>query len=284
MRRLASLAILLGLLATACANPLGRGVPECDPSQLTSSMVLQVQSVPDAAYVSCIYGLKAGWSYVDLEGMSGRSVYSLDSDRMGLNFLKVEAVSSCEPTGLPAALPDGDSPGVERYKDVATESTVDIVLVPEGPAGGTVSRALEISAELEETLIKDRDLNVTISGGNDPTRQRIDVAAANGSHVIAISIRDAEEGTLTVRLADTSAADELSVNGLGNAIDRIAAAESPPVYQGKWYYVFEGGCVVYTFNARGPGVTTIEEDIELVLGLFDAAALRGVARDEGFDI
>jgi hypothetical protein len=284
MRRMVLGAVLLVGLTTACVNPLGRGVPECDTSQLTSSMVIQVQSVPSAAYVSCIYGLKTGWTYEDLDARSGRSVFRLDSDRMGLRFLTVEALPSCEPTGLPTALADDDYPGVELFKDIESESSVDVVIVPEGPAGATVSRALEISAELEDTQIKDRDVNVSISSGDDPTRQRIDAAAANGAHVIAISIRDAEEGTLSVRLAGTSAAEELSVNGLGSAVDRITAVETPPIYRGKWYFVFDGGCVVYTFNARGPGVSTLEDDVNLVLGLFDAEALRRVARDEGFDL
>ena len=42
--------------------------------------------------------------------------------------------------------------------------------------------------------------------------------------------------------------------------------------------------MIYTFNARGSGVTTIEEDIEQALGLFDAEDLREEARELGYDI
>jgi hypothetical protein len=48
--------------------------------------------------------------------------------------------------------------------------------------------------------------------------------------------------------------------------------------------VFEGGCVVYTFDAEGAGVDTIEDDIDLTLGLFDADALRQTARDAGYNL
>lgn len=284
MRRVLLGAVALSVAATACANPLGRGVPECDTSQLSSSMVIQVQSIPSATYVSCIYGLKTGWSYEDLEARTGRAVYWLDSDRMGPKFLTVESLPSCEPTGLPADLPDDKSPGVELLKDVETDATVDIVLVPEGPSDLTVRRAFDLAQEIDGTEIKDRTVVATLSDSGESTRTRIDRAAAGGAHVIAISIRNAEENTLTLRLAGTGEQAEFSVNGLGAALDEIEDVETQPSYRGTWYYVFDGGCVVYTFNAVGPGVTTLEEDIELVLGLFDAAALRRIARDEGFEI
>lgn len=283
MRR-TTLALAAVALASSCANPLGAGVPECDPSQLSSSMIVQIQAVPDATYVPCIYGLLTGWDYYPVEARSGRAVYYLNSDRMGLFFLTVEVLPSCQPTGIPTAFEDEDITEVELFKDVEAESTVEIVLVPEGPAGATVARALDIDEELEELEIKDRAVVVEISSGGEATTDRINQAAGGGAHVIAISIRDAEEGTLTVRLAGTAATDELSVDNLGDAIDEIEDVETPPTYRGKWYFVFAGGCVVYTFNAEGPGVETIEDDVLIALGLFDAEALREVAREEGFDI
>ena len=46
----------------------------------------------------------------------------------------------------------------------------------------------------------------------------------------------------------------------------------------------DGGCVVDTFGAEGSGVDTVESDIGLALGLFDANALRQTARDAGFNL
>ena len=48
--------------------------------------------------------------------------------------------------------------------------------------------------------------------------------------------------------------------------------------------MFEGGCVVYTFDAEGPGVSTIESDIEHALGLYNAEELREMARDVGYNV
>jgi hypothetical protein len=284
VRRSLLAAAAISVVAAACTNPLGAGVPECDPTQLTSSMIVQVQAVPDAAYVSCIHGLKTGWVYWDLEARNGKSVYHLDSDRMGLGFLTVEALPSCDPgTANPATIADGE-PGVSLFKDVDVDDTLDIVIVPEGPAGTTVTRALDINDQLRDETIEDRATRITISSTGEATEKRIDAAAAGGADVIAISIRDAEEGTLTLRLAGTSAQQELSVTSLDHAIEEIEKATPPPSYRGKWFFVFDGGCVVYTFNAAGPGVGTLEQDVSLALGLFDAAALRQRAKDEGLDI
>ena len=41
---------------------------------------------------------------------------------------------------------------------------------------------------------------------------------------------------------------------------------------------------MYTFDAEGPDITTIETDIQAALGFFDADTLRQFARDLGYDI
>jgi hypothetical protein len=109
----------------------------------------------------------------------------------------------------------------------------------------------------------------------------VSAAVASGAHVITVSIRDAEEGTLTVILSGQPQEYE---GKLDQVIDAIEDRTARPSYRGTWYYVFEGGCVVYTFDAEGPGVDTIERDIELALGLFDAEGLRRVARDAGYTL
>ena len=98
MKRLWVFVALLGLLVTACNTNLGRAIPSCADT-VSNSMVVQVQSVPDAAYVSCINGLFTGWDYEHLQAKSGSSVYWLDSDRMGDEFVTIETVGSCDPGG-----------------------------------------------------------------------------------------------------------------------------------------------------------------------------------------
>ena len=241
--------------------------------------MLEVQSVPGSAYVSCINGLKTGWDYRHLEARSGRSVFWLDSDRMGDSFVAVESVLSCD-IGDATRSDFYDSP-IQHFKDVVSETTVDIVLVPEGVSELTRSYATEVKANLEATEIKGRNTEAPISISDEPTAARVSRAAATGAHVITMSVRDAEEGTLTLILSGQQQEYE---GDLDHVIDAIEDVETQSSYRGKWYFVFEGGCVVYTFDAEGPGVDTIERDIDQALGLYDAGALRQVARDMGYNL
>lgn len=242
-------------------------------------MLLQVQSVPGSAYVSCINGLKTGWEYEHLEARSGRSVFWLDSDRLGGPFVTVENVLSCD---IGDATPSDfhDQP-IRLFKDIVSETTVDIVLVPEGATEVTRTYATEIKVRLENTEIKNRITALSVSISDEPTAARVDKAAATGAHVITIGVRNAEEGTLSVMLGGQQQEYE---GDLDQVIDAIEDAETESSYRGKWYYVFEGGCVVYTFDAEGPGVDTIESDIEVALGLYEVEPLRRLARDAGYDL
>jgi hypothetical protein len=272
-----ALALAIVVVASACANPIGRSVPECE--SVGTSMVLQVQSVPGSSFVSCVNALKAGWSFEHLEARNGHSVFRLDSDRWGDSFLEVESVLSCD-VGAAAGSDVEDLP-VRLFKDVVSETTVDIVVVPEGTSETTRVYSAEIRSQLESISAKGRTAEVSVSISNAPTAARVSAAAASGAHVITISIRDVEEGTLSLILSG----QDIEYEGdLDQVIDEIEDAETESSYRGKWYYVFEGGCVVYTFDAVGPGVDTIERDVELALGLFDAQALRQSARDAGYDL
>jgi hypothetical protein len=277
MSRRLILVAAIAIVAAGCANPLGRSVPECDT--VRGSLVLEVQAVPGAAYVSCINGLKTGWAYRDLEARNGHAVYWLDSDRMGDMFITVESVLSCDVND--ARESESGVPSVRLFKDVVSKTTIEIVLVPEGSIGRTLEYAAEIAAELEASTIRGREIVVSVSLANDSTSTRAKKAADAGAHVIIISVRDAEEGTLTLLL---NGQPQEYDGDLDQAIDVIEDAEERASYRGSWYHVFEGGCVVYTFDAEGAGVDTIEDDIGLTLGLFDADALRQTARDAGFNL
>jgi hypothetical protein len=280
MRRRVLILLVLGLLGTACENTLGRNIPECEIGDAGNTLVLEVQSVPQAAYVACVAALKPGWDYQHAQIRSGRSVFWLDSDRMGEPFITVEVLGACDPGD--AAPAESRYPDIALYKDVRKVTTVAVVLVPEQPSEATTTRAVEILNTLADAEIRDRIVVATVSASDTPTDDRIRRAASSGAHVIVISIRDAEEGTLTLQLAGHD--QEVKVDDLDDAIDEIEDVETQPSYTGNWYYVFEGGCVVYTFDAEGPDVNTIERDIQRALGLFDAETLREYARDLGYDI
>jgi hypothetical protein len=276
MKRLAIPLAVLALVASGCTTPLGRSVPECDDA--AGTLILAIQSVPGSPYVSCIFGLKAGWKYQNLKAEAGQSFYTLDSDRMGDDFVRVENVLSCEVGD--AVLEDELDTGVALWKDVEAEIDVNIVIVPEGPSDRTASREFEIGVELEDAEIKGRAVVVSSSKPDESTRTRINQAVASGAHVIIISIRDAEEGTLTLLVRGTDV--EIQVDDLDDALEAIEDAESESSYTGNWYYKFNGGCVVYTFNAEGSGVATLDEDIQTALLLYDAEALREFARRSGY--
>lgn len=275
MNRLLVLTFAIGLMMSACAVPLGRHAPECD--SVETSVVLEVQSVPGSSYVSCLNGLKTGWDYRHLEARSGRSVFWLDSDRWGESFVTVENVLSCDVGAATQA--DIDHPSIQFFKDVVSETTVNVVLVPEGGELETLQYATDIRRQLESTEIKDRSVAVSVLISDQPTATRVSRAAASGAHVVIIGLRNAEEGTLTVLLRG----DDLEVDGdFDHVVDAIEDVETQSSYRGKWFYVFDGGCVVYTFDAEGPGVETLERDIVQALGFYDANELRQIARDAGY--
>jgi hypothetical protein len=276
MKRLAVPLTVLALVAAGCTTTLGRSVPECDDAHGT--LILSIQSVPGSQYVSCIFGLKAGWKYQDLKAEAGRSFYTLDSDRMGDDFVRVENVLSCDVGD--AVLEDEFDNGIALWKDVEAEIDVSIVIVTEGSSFRTASRGFEIGLELEDAEIRGRAVVVSSPIPDESTRARIDDAAAGGAHVIIIGIRDAEEGTLTLLVRGTDV--EIEVDDLDEALDMLEDAESESSYTGNWYYKFDSGCVVYTFNAEGSGVATLDEDIQTALSLYDAEALRESARDAGY--
>jgi len=243
-------------------------------------MVLAVQSVPGSHYVSCVESLPVGWSYQDLVAQSGTSSYQLDSDRMGMGFLRVQNVQSCDVGN--ATLTSTLDNGVEIWRDVDARTSVAVAIVPEGPTAETTARTLEIAEVLRETEVKGRTIQVTTSFSDDTTARRIEAAAAVGAHVLVIGVRDAEEGTVALRLAGAS--DEVTYNDLDSALEAIEAVETDSTYRGNWYFVFDGGCIVYTFDAEGPGTATIETDVTTALGLYDAEELRDIARDMGYRI
>ncbi len=274
---LVALAVASTLLA-GCATELGAVVPECD--RASGTMVLAVQSVPGSRYVSCVESLPVGWDYRNLTARSGKSQYILDSDRMGDGFLIVDNMRSCDRTD--AELDAEPIPGVELWKDVDVRTTVSVALIPEGPTFATIERSDAILAELDGTEVRGREISVEPYAGQETTRARIDAALADGAHAVIIGIRNVEDGTLGLRLRGSEA--EITVDDIDDLVDEIEDVETESSYLGNWYFVFEGGCVRYTFDAEGPGTARLDDDARSALGLYDAEELRQVARDLGFDI
>ena len=283
-RRWPLLILPFGLLLTSCGN-LGRSVPECDDPG--SSVVLSVQSVPGTAYAPCINWLKTGWEYEHLEAQSGQSIFFLDSDRLGGGgpgpvdspFLKVSLLPACDVSE--AVEVESDEAGVQLFVDVEVVVDVPITIVPDSRSLPTAEYAAQLRQELHGNVIAGRTVVVNVDSSNVGTSDRISTAQALGRTVVTISSRDTEDGTLTLLLPGS---DEeltgLKVDDVGNELEDVTDEAS---YVGSWYYPFENGCIIYTFDAHGSGVDTIVADVQLALGLFDTEPLRQVARDLGYD-
>jgi hypothetical protein len=296
-RRWPVLVLPVGLLLVSCGTNLGRESPECDVP--TNSLILSVQSVPGTAFAPCINGLKAGWEYEDLEAQSGQSIFSLDSDRLGGGgpgfeenpFLKVSLLPSCDVSE--AIEVESDEPGVPLFVDVEVDRDVPITIVPDSRSLPTVIYADRLQRELDGTVISGRPVVVGIDRTFRDTKQRISEAQISGHAVVVVSARDEEDTTLTLLLPGSDIElIGLKVNtaplspaalDLGIVIDELEGVTAEASYVGSWYYPFAGGCVTYTFDAHGSGVSTIESDVQAALGLYDAEALRQEARDLGFD-
>lgn len=278
-RPVAVFAAVLVVVFAGCSSDLGRGVPACDSG--SNSLVLSVQALPDTEYVPCVNGLFTGWDYVDLEAETGRSVFWLDSDRMGMRFLQVDLATRCDAGSAEQVTTDEE--GVPLLKDVTKEVAVTVTVIPEGRSAETFSYSSQVVLKFNAIdEIEGRELVVRADASNTPTASRVERALAGGDVVVVLSVRDAEEETMTMIIPQTG--QERSGLSFDDAADFLEDNVDPPSYRGNWYYLFDNGCVTYTFDAQGPGVETIESDVEAALGLFDAEVLRQSARDAGFDI
>jgi hypothetical protein len=278
MKRAIGVVAVFAALLGACSNPLGPAMPECD--RASGTMVLAVQAVPGSRYVSCIESLPVGWTYQDLTAQSGRSRYVLDSDRMGLGFLQVDNLLSCDVDG--AEQGRSPRPDVELWKDVVARDAVDVVIVPEGPTEETTRRAQRVRLDLESTEIRGRSVVAPVSLSDNTTDDRVNAARADGAHVVVIGLRDVEEGTVRLWLRGTQT--EETVDDVDELIERLEDTETAASYRGHWFQVFDGGCIRYTFDAEGPGADTLDTAVSGALGLYDAEELRQVARDLGYRV
>ena len=125
MRRTIVFFCVIVVLTAGCAEQqLGRKVPECDLSLVNSSttVILMAQSVPGTDYLPCVVALLPGWDFEDVRARSDQSFFTLDSDRMGDDFLRVTLLPSCE-VGA-ATIANTDESGTELSIEVLEERDV----------------------------------------------------------------------------------------------------------------------------------------------------------------
>jgi hypothetical protein len=117
------LAALACLALTGCVRPVSADFsqarePACQYQgrQGTALVVLMAQAVPSASQLPCVELLPAGWSVSDVFVRNGRARFSLDSDRVGRQAVRVVLERFCA-QGRVTRVPS-DHPGTRRYQEV----------------------------------------------------------------------------------------------------------------------------------------------------------------------
>jgi hypothetical protein len=87
--------------------------------QGTALVVLMAQAVPSASQLPCVELLPAGWRVSDVFVRNGRVRFSLDSDRVGSQAVRVVLQQFCAlgPSDRVTRVPS-DHPGTRRYQEV----------------------------------------------------------------------------------------------------------------------------------------------------------------------
>jgi hypothetical protein len=217
-----------------------------------------------------------GWAYEDLVSVRGKSYFWLNSDRLGSRFLEVSLTPACETGG--AVQVDGARDDVLEFRSVRlVSSTVTVAIVP--VTGREAAHAQMIESELEARQINDRQVFVVFDDNDVPLAEKVAVAAGRDRPLVIVDEQDALAGTATLQMPG----DPLSQRGLdvNDLLDRLEDRLPEPSFTGNWFQVFEGGCITYEFDASGPGVDRLADDVEEALGLFPAGEVRRSMREVG---
>ena len=272
----------LALIVSSCgADVVGPGVPECGSTAsdgLATATIIQLQAVRNADWGPCIDDLEVGWDYVAQIAESGRSVFWLNSDRVGSRFLEVELTSSCDIGGAEAQ--PGPGSGIDRFVRVDEEPR-DVVIAVIPVAERHIGDARALVVGMIGTVMEGRKLApyVDESAGSAPVR----IEAALRTVGIALVLDDTQITTDTLELRRKGHDPRVGISRQ-KALDDIEADLGPPAYRAEWFHTFTGGCIVYRFDARGSGAEAIAREVRDALGFYPLVELRESARASGLDI
>lgn len=279
MRRTVVVICVIVVFAAGCAQQqLGRAVPECDLSGINASttVVLMAQSVPGTDYLPCVVALLPGWGFEDVRARSDQSFFTLDSDRMGDDFLRVTLLPTCE-VGA-ATTVNTDESGTDLSIEVLEErSQLVVVIVP--VADRHRAHASTVAALMNGNNIKGRFVVAGIDDSSSSASERIASAHEAGRPVVVVDDSDAATGTVSLRLPGE---DEESGLTTTEALDEIEDGADDPLYRARWFYEFTGGCVRYDFDAEGEGAQSVARDVAAAIGLYPMKELRELAREAGY--
>jgi len=279
MRRLIMFVCVASLVLSACGEQqLGRRIVECEgPAQsLSASTILTAQAVPGTEYIPCLEALRPGWHPNHVEAKSGQAYFTIDSDRMGLEFLRVTLLPSCD-VGSAVQAPS-DEGGVTYWVDVIEEDTeVAIVVIP--VAARHHNYATLVVARLMSESMRGRNVVAALDESDRGISEK--VAAAHGSGRQVIIVDDAEVDTETVSLRLIGDDEEAGLE-FEEAVEEIEDDAEEPAYEARWFYTFDDGCVRYDIDAEGEGAQSVRRDIAQAISLYPMAEIYELARDAGY--
>jgi len=273
--RLTSIA-LAGLLLAGCSNELiGRRHPDCDLTMLSNEIAMQAQAVPTATVGPCIIDLEPGWEYEHQQAESGLARFWLSSDGMGEEFLEVRLQPACDPGN--AIRRPSPLPGVEAYLTGSPYiEPVRVTIVPGSPAA--VDYAASIGVRLSSENAEGHPFDLALADAFDPPVAVAEAIRA-GRTVITIDEDDAASGTMELIFPDGENEEGMT---LSRVIDEIEDWVAEPVYRADWYFVFDGGCIVWDFDAEGEMVATVDDAARRAVGFYDLAGLRQQMTEQGY--
>jgi hypothetical protein len=116
--RLALALVIMGLLLSGCSELQNASVPLCPgPNRNASAVILMAQSIPSAAYVPCISEFPAGWSFGGERIRNGHSEFWMDSDRAGVDAVRVLLTRRCDLSSAIEVPPEAGEPLMKRYEE-----------------------------------------------------------------------------------------------------------------------------------------------------------------------
>jgi hypothetical protein len=268
----------MALLLASCGR-LGMGIPECEPvaKNPSGAMILSVQAVPTAEYAPCINSLQLGWDNLDFDVESGRASFSIS--RAIEPFFTATLTETCD---------IGDAtrvshPLVEKYESIhSVGSDIEVTIIPSGERPFFYAETL--AEDLTGVRVDGRPVVFTVvpASTSATVRIRVERALMTSQFVWIIGELDVNEGTLELRRTSEGEGDRgMSTD---EAMQRMEELAPEVVYEGNWYFVFEGGCITYEFDARGTVAETIADDVTASLGLYPLAELRKLGSKEGFEV
>ncbi len=279
MRRTIVVVCVIVVFAAGCAEQqLGRKVPECDLSRVDASttVILMAQSVPGTDFLPCVVALLPGWDFEDVRARSDQSFFTLDSDRMGDDFLRVTLLPSCEVGAATTA--DTDESGTELSIEVLEErSELVVVILP--VAERHQAYAAIVAALMNGNTVKGRFVAAGIDDSLSSASERIASAHKAGRPVVIVDDSDVATATISLRLPGE---DEQSSLSTTEALNEIEDDADDPLYRARWFYTFPGGCVRYDFDAEGEGAQSVDRDVAAAIGMYPMEELRELAREAGY--